>query len=120
MTLTPHGQRSLLRRFGLLLVFLLTACGGGGDPAAPQRVVYASAVLVHPSDRIITDEPGFNTHLQLIAETDPVKSVAAQSGLPGQIILAVGDTRNVGFHDLEVYLLEAIKHPRIRMVYLSP
>jgi len=98
------------------MLCLLGACGGSTMPTPEPG--YNQRVLVQPEDRVTLDEPSFNLSIQLTREVDPLRSVALQRLQPGQIILTVGVTREVGFVGLDHYLLEAQREPRITHVYL--
>ena len=74
-------------------------------------------MMVQPAGRIVA-EPTYNASIQFAVETDPAKSVAEQSLLPGTVLLTTGPTRTTGFADFSSYLQEAVKYPNIRYIYL--
>lgn len=117
----------------VLLGVMAAACGGGGGTSAPVAAAsaavdgpmpsdlvmrYQTRLMVHPTDKVV-NEPGFNLSAQThYNESDPVKSVAAQASLPGDVLMLPGFTRKNGFVNLDVYLQEALKYPNIKYVYL--
>ena len=74
-------------------------------------------MMVQPAGRIVA-EPTYDASIQFSMETDPVKSVAEQSLLPGKVLLTVGPTRTSGFADFSKYLQEAVKYPNVQYIYL--
>lgn len=105
----------------MVLSLTLVACGGGDPatttPAPTPAPLYSTRMMVQPADRIFA-EPTYNASIQFAVETDPAKSVAQQSLLPGSVLLTTGPTRTVGFADFSSYLQEALKYPNIRYTYL--
>ena len=73
--------------------------------------------MVHPAGQIAA-EPTYNASIQFSVETDPAKSVAEQSRLPGKVVLTTGPTHTAGFADFSSYLQEAVKYPNIQYIYL--
>lgn len=103
--------KSVTRTLALVLAALiLTACGGRAA-AGPFWV------LAQPSDRVVVEQ-GYASQIQPIVESDPVRSVARQASLGGNVILWIGGRSDEVVRNFPALIAEAVKYANFTHVYL--
>lgn len=98
----------MIRLTALALALALSGCSGQAKPLN---------VLLQPTDSVVS-AAGYDSQIQPIIESDPVKSVSRQAALGGNVILWIGGKSQQTIDNFPALIAESRKYNNFTHVYL--